>query len=93
VLHDVVGILPSGHSDADEAVRQIRAYLSGERTPPQLPPADPVQAFTAEADKLIRSLHRVAAGINAARTANPDAVRQAVAGIRAVLDEIERETT
>lgn len=93
VLRDVVGILPSDHFDADEAVRQIRAYLGGERISPALPPADPVQAFTAEAGKLIRNLHRVAAGLSAARTANPDAVRQAVAGIRAVLDEIEREAT
>jgi hypothetical protein len=93
VLRDVVGILPAEYFSADEAVRQIRAYLGGERTPPALVPADPVQAFTTEADKLIRNLHRVAAGLSAARTANPGAVREAIAGIRAVLDEIEREAT
>jgi hypothetical protein len=93
VLRDVVGILSSEYFNADEAVRQIRAYLGGERIPSALAPADPVQAFTTEAGKLIRNLHRVAAGLSAARTANPDAVRQAIAGIRAVLDEIEREAT
>jgi hypothetical protein len=53
-------------------------------------PADSVKAFTTEAGKLIRNLHRAAAGLSAA---NPDAVRQANAGIRAVLDQIEREAT
>jgi hypothetical protein len=91
VLHDVVGILPADYFDRDEAVAQIRAYLAGDRTPPGRPPADPVQAFTADAAKLVSDLHRVAAGnaFNAARTADPDRVKQAVANIRAALDEIE----
>jgi hypothetical protein len=92
VLHQVVGILPGDYFDADEAVAQIRAYLAGERQPAALPPAgDPVQAFRAEADKLVRRLQHITAGVKAAREANPDAVREVVAGIRAVLDEIERE--
>lgn len=94
VLRDVVGILPADHFDQAEAVRQIRAYLAGEAAS-QPPPADPVETFTAETARLLRVLQRVAAGnaIRAARSANPDAVRQAVASIRAVLDEIEREAT
>jgi hypothetical protein len=93
VLHNVVGILPADYFDRDEAVAQIRAYLAGDRTPPGRPPADPVQAFAAETAKLVSVLHRVAAGnaIKAARTADPDRVKQAVADIRAALDEIERE--
>jgi hypothetical protein len=94
VLRHVVGILPADHFDQAEAVRQIRAYLAGDAVS-QPPPADPVQTFTAETTRLLRVLQRVAAGnaIRAARSANPDAVRQAVASIRAVLDEIEREAT
>ncbi len=94
VLREVVGILPADHFDQAEAVRQIRAYLAGE-TASQPTPADPVEAFTAETARLLRVLQRVASGnvIRAACSANPDAVRQAVASIRAVLDEIEREAT
>jgi hypothetical protein len=93
VLHDVVGILPVDYFDRDEAVAQIREYLTGDRTPPGRPPADPVQAFAAETAKLVSVLHRVASGnaIKAARTADPDRVKQAVADIRSALDEIERE--
>jgi hypothetical protein len=95
VLRDVVGIIPADHFDPAEAVNQIRAYLAGEHSPPELPPADPVRAFTAESGKFVRNLHRFATSeaIKAARTANPDAVRQALADIRAVLEEIEHEIT
>ena len=95
VLRDVVGLIPADHFDPGEAVSQIRAYLAGEHAPPELPPADPVQAFTAESGKFVRNLHRFATSeaIKAARTANPDAVRQALADIRAVLEEIEHEIT
>jgi hypothetical protein len=95
VLRDVVGILPAGHFAPAEAVSQIHAYLAGEHTPRIPPSADPVQALRAESDRFLRNLHRFAASeaIRAARTADPDAVRQAVAGIRAALDEIEREIT
>ena len=93
VLHDVVGILPADYFDPAEAASQIRAYLAGDHAPPQPSPADPVQAFTSESDRFVRNLHRFATSeaIRAARAADPDAVRQAVADIRTALDEIERE--
>jgi hypothetical protein len=92
VLHDVVGILPADYFDPAEAVSQIRAYLTGGHAPAQPPPADSVQAFTSESGKFVRNLHRFATSeaIRAAQAANPDAVRQAVADIRAALDEVER---
>jgi hypothetical protein len=95
VLHDIVGILPAGRFDPDEAIRQIRAYLEGGPASQPPPQADPVEAFTTQSARLLKVLHRVAAGnvIREARSANPDAVRQVVADIRAVLDEIEREVT
>ena len=57
------------------------------------PPTDPVETFTAETARLLTVLQRVASSdvIKAARSADPRAVREAVASIRAVLDEIERE--
>jgi len=95
VLHDVVALLPADYWDPDEAVRQIRAYLAGDRTPPEPPPADPLQAFTAETTRLLKSLRGIAAGdvIKAARSANPDMVRETIASVRAVLDQIEDEVT
>jgi len=93
VLHHVVGVLPSDHFNPAEAVRQIQAYLAGTANS-QPPPANPVETFTTEAARLLRVLHRVAAGntIRAARNADPEAVRRVVADLRAVLDEIERDT-
>jgi hypothetical protein len=93
VLHDVVGILPADYFDPAETASQIRAYLAGDHATP--PTADPVQAFTSESGRFARNLHRFATSeaIKAARAANPDAVRRAVADIRAALDEIEREIT
>jgi hypothetical protein len=95
VLREVVSILPAGHFDPAEAASQIRAYLAGDHTVPQPQPADPIQTFTSESGKFVRNLHRFATSdaIKAARAADPGAVRQAVADIRAALDEIEREIT
>jgi hypothetical protein len=95
VLHDVVGILPADYFDPAEAVSQIRAYLAGDHLLPQPPTADPVRAFTSESGRFVRNLHRFATSeaIKAVRAADPGAVRQAVADIRAALDEIEREIT
>lgn len=91
VLHGVVGVLPADRFDPDEAVAQIRAYLAGQ-LPPPAPDANPVEAFTAEAAKLMRSLHRVAdrGTFKAAAHADPEAVRQVITEVRKFLDEIER---
>jgi hypothetical protein len=95
VLRGVVGILPADHFDPAEAVSQIRAYLASDHAPPQPPPADPVRAFTSESSRFVKNLHRFATSeaIKAARAADPGAVRQAVAALRAALDEIERGIT
>jgi hypothetical protein len=92
VLHDVVAMLPAEYFDATEAVEQIRAYLAGQAPPdPPPPPADPVATFTASAARFLTTLRGDA--IRAARTANPDAVREVIASVRQVLDELEREAT
>jgi hypothetical protein len=95
VLHDVIGVLPADHFDPAEAVSQIRAYLAGDHVSPQPLPADPVRVFTSESGRFVRNLHRFATSeaIKTARAADPGAVRQAVADIRAALDEIERGIT
>jgi hypothetical protein len=85
VLKDVVGQLPADHFDQAEAVSQIRAYLAGGKEPGPDSRTDPAQAFAAESGRLVKKLHRFA------RAAGPDAVRQAVAGIRSALDEIESD--
>ena len=93
VLHGAVSILPEDHFDPGEAVRQIRAYLAGEIPGPATRPTlNPADAFTAEAARLLRGLHRVADRdrLKAAAHENPDAVRQVIADMRALLDEIEQ---
>jgi hypothetical protein len=91
VLHDVVGILPSdGPFVPSEAVRQIRAYLNGDRTAP-LPPlaADPVKRFS-QRDRTISKLEQDAdADIEAARAADPELVSRMAARLRALADRYE----
>jgi hypothetical protein len=96
VLRDVAGIFADRDFDPAEAVEQIRAYLASDI--PALAAsqvADPIEAFTSETGKLVKNLRRFAAGnvIRDVRAANPDVVRQAVADLRAALDQIEREIT
>jgi hypothetical protein len=95
VLRDIVSILRSDRFDQAEAVLQIRGYLAGERAAKPLASADPVETFAIETARLVKVLQRVATGdaIRAARTADPDSVRHALASIRAMLDEIERQVT
>ncbi len=92
LLHEVVGILPADHFDPAEAVRQIKAYLSGDRTAPLPPAADPVRLFSVQADKTISKLEQVAAAdvLEAARAADPELVSRMAARMRAVADQLER---
>jgi hypothetical protein len=91
VLKGVVGILPADYFDRDEVVQQIRDYLANGQVPTAPPPADPVQRFTTETDRILKSLRGDIA--KAAYTADPGKVREAIASVRARLDEIEREAT
>ena len=85
VLKDVVGLVPADNFDQADAASQIQAYLTGKRGLGHDPRADPSLAFTTESGKLVKSLRRLALA------ADPAAVRQAVAGIRSALDEIESD--
>ena len=89
-LHEVVGILPPGPFNADEAATQIRAYLNGELAPPS--PTSPPAPLTAKDDRLAASLQRIAGGddIKAAIAGEPAAVRRVVPVLRAALDRIEQ---
>ncbi len=93
VLHRAVSVLlPADHFDAAEAADQVRAYLASApgRARPTEP--DPVATFTAETAKLLKVLHRVAnpGTLKAVAREKPDALRQVLAEMRAVLDKIER---
>jgi hypothetical protein len=94
LLHGAVSVLAVGRFDEAEAVAQIRAYLAGTLVSPAAPASDPVEAFTAEAGKLLRVLHRVAdrGTLRAAADQDPGAVQKVIADMRAVLDEIEQGT-
>jgi hypothetical protein len=92
VLHDVVALLPADYWDPDEAVRQIRDYLAGDRTPPTPPAADPVRRFS-QADKTMSKLEQVVATsgvLEAVRAADPELVSRMAARMRAVADQLER---
>lgn len=87
ILHEVVAILPLDYFDPAEAVRQIRAYLDGERTPPTPTAADPVTAFV-RVDRAISKLENDV--IEAVRAEDPELVSRMAARMRAVLDQLER---
>jgi hypothetical protein len=91
LLHEVVGILPADYFDLAEAVRQIKDYLSGDRTAPVPPGADPVRLFV-QADKTISKLEQAVSGdvFEAARAADPELVSRMAARMRAVADQLER---
>ena len=97
LLRQVVGILPAGHFDPASAVEQIRAYLAGGDAVAgtSRPAANPVEAFTHEALKLLRVLHRVTdrGTLQAALDADPEAVRKVIADMRAMLDAIEHDVS
>jgi hypothetical protein len=87
ILHEVVAILPPDYFDPAETVRQILAYLAGDRTPPTPTAADPVTAF-ARVDRAISKLENDV--IEAVRAEDPELVSRMAARMRAVLDQLER---
>ncbi|HEY3958666.1 MAG TPA: hypothetical protein VGM53_35335 [Streptosporangiaceae bacterium] len=95
LLHGAVDVLPADHFDPTEAAEQIRAYLTSGLPAAHRAVPDPVESFTAEATRLLRQLHRVAAGraVRAAANADPGAVRKVITDLRAMLDELEQGVT
>jgi hypothetical protein len=96
VLKGMIGALPAGQFGKDEAIRQIREYVA------RLAADDDGQGggdglsnedrWTAEADR-VRATFRRALGrstIRDAAKANPAAVRELVAELRTLLDEVEQ---
>ena len=94
VLHGAVSILPAGRFDADEAVAQIRAYLAGNPGGQPRPNTSAVETFTAQAEKMLRTLQRAASRgtVQAAAHADPETVRRMIADMRSILDAIEQDT-
>jgi hypothetical protein len=92
LLHGAVSVLPE-RWDPAEAVRQIRAYLAGTLGPPGAPVLSPIEMFTGQAGRFVRALHQAVdrGTLKAAASEDPDAVRQVIADLRAVLDEIEQK--
>jgi len=93
VLHGAVSILPAGRFDPDEAVAQIRAYLAGHPGGQPRHNASAVETFTAQAEKMLRTLQRAASRgtLQAAAHADPETVRRMIAGMRSILDAIEQD--
>jgi hypothetical protein len=94
VLRSVVNVLPAGHFDAAGAVSQIRACVAGTRVKTAEPLPEPLRAFTAATSKLLQSLRRVAdpGTLRAVAGEDPGVVRQELAEIRAVPDEVRQGT-
>ncbi len=93
VLHGAVSILPPGRFDADEAVAQIRAYLAGHLDGQPRHNVSAVETFTAQAEKMLRTLQRAASRgtLQAAAHADPETVRRMIADMRSILDAIEQD--
>jgi hypothetical protein len=94
LLHEVVGILPADQFDPAEAVEQICAYLAGNLHHQPRHNASPVETFTAQAEKMLRTLQRAASRgtLQAAAHADPETVRRMIADMRSILDAIEQDT-
>ncbi|WP_246646415.1 hypothetical protein [Nonomuraea ceibae] len=84
----------AGRFDPVAAAAQIRAYLAGDLKAEPAAPADPVEVFTAEAERLRATISRIRrpAFQSYART-HPEQARAVVAELRALLDDIETAAT
>jgi hypothetical protein len=93
LLHGAVSILPPGRFDPAEAAEQIRAYLAGNPGYQARHDASAVEAFTAQTEKMLRTLQRAASRgtLQAAAHADPETVRRMIASVRSILDAIEQE--
>jgi hypothetical protein len=92
VLKGAVGALPASEFDRDEAIRQIRDYVArlaaGETT--LADDDDPADAWAAEADRVRTTIKKtLARSVIRNAAANPSGVRELVADLRAILDEVE----
>jgi hypothetical protein len=95
VLKGAIGALPDGQFDKDQAVRQIREYVArladgdgnsqGEDQGEDIADED---RWAAEADR-VRAAFRKALSRSTAK-ANPAAVRELLAELRTLLDEVEQ---
>ncbi|WP_049560192.1 hypothetical protein [Nonomuraea sp. SBT364] len=96
VLKGAAAVVAGDRFDPVAAAAQIRAYLAGDlKAGPAAEPAGPVEAFTAEAERLRATISRTIQRPTFrtyART-HPDQARAVVAGLRALLDDIETATT
>jgi len=74
LLHGAVSILPAGRFDPAEAAAQIRAYLTGNPASQPRQNANAVEAFTVQAEKMLRTLQRAASRgtLQAAAHADPE---------------------
>jgi hypothetical protein len=79
--------------DPAEATEQIRAYLTGNPGNQARHNASAVEAFTAQTEKMLRTLQRAASRgtLQAAAHADPETVRHMIASVRSILDAIEQE--
>ena len=93
LLRGAVSILPPGRFDPAEAAEQIRAYLTGNPGNQARHNASAVETFTAQTEKMLRTLQRAASRgtLQAAAHADPETVRCMIASVRSILDAIEQE--
>ncbi|GGK94200.1 hypothetical protein Ppa06_64500 [Planomonospora parontospora subsp. parontospora] len=95
VLKGVVGVLPPDRFDPEEAVQQIRAYLTRNVDGQDVAEAAGGSAptFTAEVGRLRTILKRVVKRdlISRAAAEDPEEVKRVVSELRALLDEVEQK--
>jgi len=87
VIKGAVAVLPAGDEfDTEQAVAQIRAYLAGEVRPAAAPPASPEQRVREVGDRIRRLVDP-----KLIRTAGPDARKELIGQLRALVEELEEE--
>lgn len=91
VIEGAIGVLPDGdHFDAETAITQIRAYLTGHQTPPVSPTPSPAQVWAAEAHRVRSALRRIRRdAVRAAAIENPDEAHRLATELREIADELE----
>jgi hypothetical protein len=93
LLKGAIAALPQHHFDPDQAVPEIRAYLSGENGSPAAPPRRVARSFKYQAARVLHEVERVASlhAINDAANTDPEEVRRFIGEARRLLDSMERQ--
>ena len=95
LLKGVIAVVPSGQFDPDQAVPEIRAYLTGGSSSPASTPQRLAHSLGYQTERILHELGRLAQSpaISGAANGDHEKVRQFIAEVRELLDSMEGQVS